>query len=130
MESGFSLIIANFRRGRLDEVEKKLERMGVERLNVSKVKGFGEYHNYFAHNWLEDEVRVEIFTKTHRVDSIVSAIMDAACTQCAGDGVVAVMPIHKLYLIRGRSEATPETFWRRAGAEPSAAPTGYAGRRL
>ena len=128
METGFSLIIANFRRDKLDEVEKKLERMGVERINVSKVRGFGEYHNYFAYNWLENEVRVEIFTKNHEVDSIVSAIMDAACTRCPGDGVVAVMPISKLYLIRARSEATPETFWSRTGAEASAVPTGNAGR--
>lgn len=121
METGFSLIIANFRREKLDEVEKKLERMGVERINVSRVRGFGEYHNYFAHNWLENEVRVEIFTKNHEVDSIVSAIMDAACTRCPGDGVVAVMPIQKLYLIRARSEATPETFWPPAGREVGAA---------
>lgn len=121
MDAGFSLIIANFRRDKLDAVEKKLERMGVERINVSKVRGFGEYHNYYAHNWLEAEVRVEIFTKNHEVESIVSAIMDAACTGCAGDGVVAVLPIQKLYLIRARSEATPETFWSHADTEASAA---------
>ncbi len=28
MESGFSMIIANFRREKLEEVEKKLERLG------------------------------------------------------------------------------------------------------
>ena len=37
--------------------------------------------------------------------------MDGAHTGCAGDGVVAVLPIDTLYLIRTRSEATAETFW-------------------
>lgn len=80
MDQGFSLIIANFRTEKLEEVEKKLEHLGVERINVSKVRGFGEYHNYYAHNWLESEVRVEIFTKNHEVEAIVKAIMETART--------------------------------------------------
>ena len=108
-----SLIIANFPSDKLKDVEKKLEKLGVERINVCKVKGFGEYHNFFAPNWLTDEVRVEIFTKTDEVDAITSAIMDAAHTGLPGDGVIAVVPIEKLYLIRTRSEAMPENFWPR-----------------
>ena len=111
MDSNFNLVIANFRRDKLNEVEKKLEQLGVERINVSKVSGFGEYHNYFAPNWLESEVRVEIFTKKHEVEAITSAIIEAARTGLPGDGVVAVLPIEKLYLIRTGSEATAETFW-------------------
>lgn len=109
------LIVANIRSDKLPEVEKKLERMGVERLNVSKVKGFGEYHNFYASNWMTNEVRVEIFTKKEEVEAIASAIMDAAHTGVPGDGVIAVLPIETLYLIRTRSEATTETFWPRTG---------------
>lgn len=111
MDSGFRLIVANFRSDKLDEVEKRLEQLGVERINVGKVRGFGEYHNYFASNWLTGEVRLEVFTKKREVESITSAIMEAAHTGVPGDGVVAVLPIENLYLIRTRSEATPETFW-------------------
>jgi len=124
MESGFSMIVANFRREKLEEVEKRLERLCVERINVSNVRGFGEYHNYFARNWLQHEVRVEIFTKRHEVDTIVSAILEAArsgSTGYPGDGVVAVFPIEKLYLIRTASEATPETFWPKAAEARAAA---------
>lgn len=102
------------RSDKLNDVEKKLERLGVERINVCKVKGFGEYHNFFAPNWLTTEVRVEIFTKAEEADAITSAIMDAAHTGIPGGGVVAVLPIGKLYLIRMRSEATSENFWPRA----------------
>lgn len=105
------LVIANFRSDKLEEVEKRLEQIGVERINVSKVKGFGEYHNYFAPNWLNSEVRVEIFTRTDEVDSVTSAIMDVAHTGLPGDGVIAVVPIERLYLIRTRCEASLESFW-------------------
>lgn len=111
MDSRFVLIIANFRSDKLNDVEKRLEKLGVERINVSRVRGFGEYHNYFAPNWLDYEMRLEIFTKRAEAELIAQAIMEAAHTGIAGDGVVAVLPIDTLYLIRTRSEATPETFW-------------------
>lgn len=114
MDNGFSLVIANFRSEKLEEVEKALEHLCVERINVTKVRGFGEYHNTYARNWLDSEVRVEIFTKNHEVEGILKAIMDTARTGrtgCPGDGVVAVLPIQHLYLIRTSAEATPETFW-------------------
>jgi nitrogen regulatory protein P-II 1 len=111
------LIIANIGSDRLQEVEKRLERMGVERINVSKVKGFGEYHNFFAPNWLTDEVRIEVFTKREEAEAIASAIMDAAHTGVPGDGVIAIVPIEKLYVIRTRSEATPENFWPHAAPQ-------------
>lgn len=111
MESRFVLIVANFRSDKLNEVEKRLERLNVERINVCKVRGFGEYHNYFASNWLDYGTRIEVFTKREEAELIVQAIMAAAHTGLAGDGVVAVLPIETLYLIRTRSEATAETYW-------------------
>lgn len=123
MESKFSLIVANFRSERLADVERVLEQLGVERINVAKVKGFGEYHNYFARSWLDSEVRVEVFTKAHRVEKVVAAIIEAARTGSAGypgDGVVAVLPIEKLYLIRTACEATADNFWPNNEARPVA----------
>lgn len=120
MDNGFSLIIANFRSEKLEEVEKKLERLCVERINVTKVRGFGEYHNHYARSWLDSEVRVEIFTKNHEVEGIVKVIMETARTGRSGypgDGVVAVLPIQHLYLIRACAEATPDTFWPHGEAE-------------
>ena len=107
------IIVAIIRRDKLEEVEKKLEDIGVERISVSKVKGYGEYHDFFARNWMVEEVRVEIFTRKDEVESIATAIMDAAHTGLPGDGVVAVIPVEKFFLIRTRSEATPEEFWPR-----------------
>jgi len=106
-----NLIVAIIRREKLEEVENKLQDIGVERINVSKVKGYGEYHDFFARNWMVEEVRVEIFTRKDEVETITAAIMDAAHTGIPGDGVVAVVPVEKFFLIRTRSEATPQEFW-------------------
>jgi nitrogen regulatory protein P-II 1 len=109
------LIIAFIRRDKLEEVERKLQEIGVERINVSRVKGYGEYHDFFTRDWMVEEVRMEIFTRKDQADAIATAILDAAHTGLAGDGVVAVVPTEKFYLIRTRAEATPGEFWPAAG---------------
>jgi nitrogen regulatory protein P-II 1 len=109
-------VVAFIRRDKLEDVERRLREIGVERINVYKVKGYGEYHDFFTRDWMVEEVRVDIFTRTDEVDAVVAAIMDAAHTGLPGDGVIAVIPIEKFYLIRTRSEATPAEFWPRAAA--------------
>ena len=103
-----SAVIAIIRRDRLEEVEKGLREIGVKGISVSKVKGYGEYHDFFTGDWMVESVRLEIFTRTDKVDAITTAIMKSAHTGSPGDGIVAVYPIEKFYNIRLRSEATPD----------------------
>jgi nitrogen regulatory protein P-II 1 len=110
------LITAIFPRDRLEAVEKTLQAIGVERIDVSKVRGYGEYRNFYARDWMIDEVKLDIFTRTDEVESITTAIMNGAHTGEPGDGIVAVVPIEKFYLIRTRSEATPDEFWPKHAA--------------
>lgn len=112
------LIVAIIRRDKREEVETALQRAGVERVDLSKVKGYGEYHNFFSPTWMEDEVRLEIFTRHHKVEAIARAILDSAHTGLPGDGVVAVLPVERLFLVRSRAEATPEEFWPRHDTQP------------
>lgn len=105
------LIVAIIRRAKLEAVEEKLKQIGVERVDVSGVKGYGEYHNYYTRDWLEYETRIEIFTRQHKVERIVGTIMEAAHTGLPGDGVIAVVPIDKLFVIRTKVEASPQSFW-------------------
>jgi len=107
----FKLVIAIIRRDKLEGVEKKLRNMGVERVDVSKVKGYGEYRNFFTQDWMGEEVRLELYTKEQRVEELAAAIMEGAHTGSPGDGVIAVVPVEKLFVIRTRTEATPEQFW-------------------
>lgn len=105
------MVVAMIRRDRLEPVEQKLRDVDVERIDVSKVKGYGEYRNFFFRDWMSDEVKIEIFTRQHNVEAIARAIIEGAHTGEPGDGVVAVLPVEKLFLIRTRREATPEEFW-------------------
>jgi len=97
-------VTAIIRRDALEEVEKKLIEIGVKGISVSKIKGFGEYTDFYSRDWLVSHMRVEIFTHETKTDSIVQSIMDTAHLGLQGDGIIAVLPVEKLYRIRTRSE--------------------------
>ena len=52
--------------------------------------------------------RLEIYCEPSRADGIIHAIMNAAHTGSAGDGIVAMIPVEKLYRIRSKTEAKYE----------------------
>lgn len=101
-------VTAIIRRDRLEKVEHKLQQIGVQGISVSRVKGYGEYADFYARDWMTSYARIEIFTTAEKVDGIAEAIMDAAHVGLSGDGIVAVLPVEKLYRIRTKSEATTE----------------------
>ena len=101
-------VTAIIRRDVLEKVERKLQQIGVQGISVTWVKGYGEYADFYARDWMTSYARIEIFTTAEKVDGIAEAIMDAAHVGLSGDGVVAVLPVEKLYRIRTKSEATTE----------------------
>ena len=109
------LIIAIIRTDKLEKVEERLRAVGPERVDVSDVKGYGEYRNFFTQDWMVEEVRLEIYTRQNEVKAIAAAIMGAAHTGLPGDGVIAVVPVEKFFLIRTGAEATPDQFWPPGG---------------
>jgi nitrogen regulatory protein P-II 1 len=100
-------IVAIVRTYRLDDVEKRLRQVGVKGITVSQVKGYGEYKQFFTKDGLSEEARIEVFALKDDVDAIVKAIMESAHTGTAGDGLVAVLPVERIFRIRSRSEALP-----------------------
>ncbi|MRR55121.1 MAG: P-II family nitrogen regulator [Deltaproteobacteria bacterium] len=103
-------IVAIIRNRFLIDVEARLVEMRVKGISVTKVKGYGEYANFFNHNWLVTHSQIEIFTEEGRVDEIVAAIMETANTGQEGDGILAILPVSKLYRIRTKSEITQDEF--------------------
>ncbi len=99
-------VTAIIRRDVLEKVEQKLQEMGVRGISVTKVKGYGEYANFYSRDWMVNHARIEIFTTESQADAIAQAIMERAHLGLEGDGIVAVLPVEKLYRIRTRSEAT------------------------
>ena len=108
----FRKITAIIRREKLEEVEEAMHRLGVPGLSVTKVKGYGDYANYFSRDWREVRSRIEIFIGAENAADVVNSILDAASTGLAGDGLVAVLPVEQIYRIRDRA-ALPTTKLRK-----------------
>ncbi len=90
----------------LEKVESVLQAMGVHGISVTRVKGYGEYADFYSSDWMVSHSRIEIFTNEAQADPIAQAIMNSAHVGTEGDGIVAILPVEKLYRIRTRSEAT------------------------
>lgn len=101
------LVVAIIRTSALESVEKRLQEIGVRGLTIIRSKGFGAHANLFSRDWLADQVKIEIYVEQDRVDSIVAAIMDEAHSGSSGDGIVAVLPVEKVYSVSTRSEEAP-----------------------
>ena len=96
------MIIAIVRSDKLEEVEKRLRELGVDGISVSKVKGYGEYRNFFAPDWMTEEVRLEIFAPSAESERIARAVMESGRSGrgMRGDGIVAIVPARVLRHIR------------------------------
>ena len=92
----------------LEKVEQKLQAIGVSGISVTRVKGYGECADFYSTDLLVRHARIEIFTLASEADTIAQAIMESAHVGMEGDGIVAVLPVAKLYRIRTKSAVTKE----------------------
>ena len=97
-------ITAIIRSSELEEVENQLQKIDVEGISVSTVKGYGESKNFFSRDWKVTHARIEIFTRASEVDRIAKIIMESASTGSSGDGVIAVLPVENIWKIRTKSK--------------------------
>ncbi len=101
------LVVGIIRPGALEPVEEKLQEIGVRGLTVIRGKGYGAYANFFTRDWLVDQVKLEIYVEQDRADSVAQAILDAAHTGSPGDGIVAILPVDRVFSVRTRAEEVP-----------------------
>ncbi|QNN21797.1 P-II family nitrogen regulator [Planctomycetales bacterium ZRK34] len=101
-------IVAIVRNDQLQSVEARLIEQGIPGITVSTVKGFGEYTNFFTHDWMAPHARIEIFTGANDSDRIIRTIQQAAHTGSPGDGLIAILPVDKLIKIRSGQEMNDE----------------------
>lgn len=101
-------VTAIIRSSVLDDVEQRLRDIHVPGVSITKVKGYGEYANFFRPDWSCQHARVEIYCRHERADEIARAIVDSAHTGGAGDGIVVVLPVESIFRIRTREVATTE----------------------
>lgn len=99
-------VTAIIRSDLLEKVEAELQGLGVKGVSVTNVKACGEYADFYSRDRMVSHARIEIFTHEAKADAIAQAIIEAAHVGLEGDGIVAVLPVEKLYRIRTRSEVT------------------------
>ena len=105
----FRKITAIIRPERLEAVEECLIKLNIPGASVTRVKGFGEYKNFYDPSWLGTHVRVEVFISVMQADEVAQAIMAAAHTGIVGDGIIAVLPVESVYHIRTQVKCRNET---------------------
>ena len=89
----------------LERVEKRLSELRVKGLNVTHVKGYGEYKNFFSRSWFVQYARIQIYTEKSRASEIAQAIIESGHTGAPGDGIVAILPVENIFRIRSKAEA-------------------------
>lgn len=107
MTPAYRKITAIVRFDQLDRVEKALQELQVSGVSVSPVKGYGEYADFFARDWMSPYARVEVFTSAEHADRITDAVTAAASTGTRGDGIVAVEEVATVIRTRDRSPFPP-----------------------
>ena len=97
---GFSKVTAIVRPSAVPEIETRLRAAGVPGMTVSRVKGYGDYADFFRKDWMVTHVRLEVFIAESSAENIAEIIMNAAHTGLEGDGLVAILPVSSIYHIR------------------------------
>lgn len=86
------------------KVEDTLVKLGIEGFSFSRVKGVGEYADFFNRLRHVEHLQFEIFVPEMDVEMVVEAIVQVAGTNGKGDGLVAVMPVDRVVRIRNHAE--------------------------
>jgi nitrogen regulatory protein P-II 1 len=105
-----ALVVAIVRGDKLGVVERKLHEVGVRGITVIKAKGFGEHslpHDILGRALMQDQAKLEIYVAGEQAEHVASAIIDAAHTGSSGDGIVAILPVHRVFSVRARAETIP-----------------------
>lgn len=98
-------VTAIFRKSMLEQVEEALRKNGIHGFSITAVQGCGEYMNFYSKDLTTNHARIEIFVAMDKAEDIADTIMRAAHIDQPGDGIVAILPVEKLYHIRTKSEA-------------------------
>jgi len=103
----FKYVIAIVPPDVVEPLEAKLKSIGVTGLTLTRVKGFGEYKNFFTSDGLTDHTKVEIFVEEHHVDALIQTLLQMSQSDLPGAGIVAVMPVERFLHLRTGTETLP-----------------------
>ncbi len=78
--------------------------LGISGLTCTTVHGLGHETRLLFQPHELAYCRVEVLVEDDQVDRVLQTLMDAAHTGVEGDGLVAVLPVERVYHIRTRKE--------------------------
>ncbi|MBI4378685.1 MAG: P-II family nitrogen regulator [Nitrospinae bacterium] len=92
---------------KLDEVKDELNKVGVQGITVSEVKGFGRQKGhtelYRGAEYVVDflpKVKLEIIVQDDQAEKVIQTIINTAKTGRIGDGKIFVYPLEDAIRIR------------------------------
>lgn len=104
----YSKITGIIRAEVIDAVEKRLIREGAPGMSITKVKGCGEYMDFYSRDWLVTHARIEVFTFSQDAERIAQAIVEEANFGTTGDGIVAIAPVETIFRVRTGNKLSPD----------------------
>lgn len=95
-------ITAIIREESLAAVEEALkhEHIGAFEVAMTRIKGYGDYKNFYSPEWISEQARVEVFVPKAQAAAVVEAICHAAYAGLDSDGMIAVLPVENIVRIR------------------------------
>ena len=92
---------------KLDDVKEALNKIGIQGMTVSEVKGYGRQKGHkeiyrgaeYAVDFIP-KVKIEIVIDADRAGQVVETIREAANTGKIGDGKIFVIPIEQAVRVR------------------------------
>ena len=105
-----ALVVAVVRKEALGLTERKLHAIGVRGITVIKAKGFGERslpHDILGRPLMNDQAKIEMYVARDQAERVATAVIDAANSAGVGDGIVAILPVQRVYSVRTRLETVP-----------------------
>ena len=107
------LVTAIVKPFRLDDVRNALSEVGVQGMTVSEVKGFGRQRGhtelYRGAEYVVDflpKIKLEVVVAADQVESVITAVVEAAGTGRIGDGKIFVTPLEEAIRIRTGERGT------------------------
>ncbi len=92
---------------KLDDVKEALNKIGIQGMTISEVKGYGRQKGhkeiYRGAEYVVDfipKIKIELVVNAERTDEVVKTIQDAANTGKIGDGKIFVLSVDEVIRVR------------------------------
>ena len=92
---------------KLDDVKEALNKIGIQGMTITEVKGYGRQKGhkeiYRGAEYVVEfipKLKIEIVVKASQVDEVIGVISKAANTGKIGDGKIFVLPVESALRVR------------------------------